>query len=65
MTYFLEKEGRIADLLATVGDKETKVELQRQNLNSIYEFTVISLFDYLDTNWDGSLNEIEIQDFAI
>lgn len=50
MTYFLEKEGRIADLLATVGDKETKVELQRQNLNSIYEFTVISLFDYLDTN---------------
>lgn len=63
MAYFIEKEGRIASLLSSVGDKETIVETRRQRLCEVYEFTVFSLFDYVDTNRDGQINEFEIQDF--
>lgn len=33
-------------------------------MNEVADFTVFSLFDYLDVNRDGRLTELEIQDFG-
>jgi len=33
-------------------------------LNEQVDFTVFTLFDYLDTNRDGRVTELEIQDFG-
>ena len=33
-------------------------------MNEQVDFTVFTLFDYLDTNRDGRVTELEIQDFG-
>lgn len=64
MSYYLDKESWIASLFAVIGDKESIVESWRQWLNELVDFTCFSLFDYLDTNRDGRITELEIQDFG-